>query len=431
MKISIQRFLFLIFASVLLYGCAGTTPEPASEPVTITFYKRGYVEGGTDITSVTNAKAIEVFEKEHPNIKVKIVGIPWSSDGNVQLEEVLSSGEDINVFSVKPGDLIRFSREGKVSNIEPFLGEEDKADFYTNSFQAATVDGKIYAWPIWVVAYSIFANTELFEERGVEIPTIEAPWTWDEFVAAAQQLTYEKPDGAKIYGFTAPSAWWTVQSYPIYYIDGGRVLSPDGKRFVQNRPEALSGLQKAADLYQVHQVTPPYAGTITQADAQAQFKSGEVAMQLSMPAFIRELEDEGFPVAVLPIPTGDLGKVVTTGAFGMYSVYNVDDPEKLKASHELAKYITGSQVAKDVPGYQLAPGLRRSNTSYATSPNREIIARLVEFGVYEAPVNISQELSDRHAEAFKSIMLGQKTPKEAMDEIAPIYQQELDAAWQQ
>ena len=40
--------------------------RPAQEPVTISFYKRGYAEGGTDITSVTNAKAVEAFEKTKP-----------------------------------------------------------------------------------------------------------------------------------------------------------------------------------------------------------------------------------------------------------------------------------------------------------------------------------------------------------------------------
>jgi multiple sugar transport system substrate-binding protein len=317
-----------------------------------------------------------------------------------------------------------------VSDIGPFLTDEDRADFYASGLQAAAVDGQVYAWPIWVTASSIFANKELLAERDVDLPTIDDPWTWDEFVAAAKQLTYQRSDGAPVYGFTVSSEWWTSGYYPIFYIDGGRILSPDGRRFVQNAPEALSGLQKVADLAQVHQVTPPDFGTLGQAESGEQFKNGEVAMLISTPAFIRQLEEEDFPLAVLPPPTGELGKIVTTGGFGMYSVYNVDDPAKLEASHEFAKYITGSQVAEDVPGYQLAPGLRRSNTGYATTPNREVIAKLVEFGVYEAPVPISAELNARYTESLMAIVTGQKTPQEAMDEIAPAYQAELDASYE-
>ncbi len=418
----------VVLVSLVIASCNSILARPsAAEPITITFYKRGYIAGGTDITSATNAKAVEMFEQRHPDIRVNIVGVPWTLEGDAQLQAALESGQDINVFSVNPDDLIRFAREGKVSSLEPFLTDADRADFYASGLQAAAVDGQVYAWPIWVTASSMFANKALLAERGVELPTIKDPWNWTEFVTAAKQLTYQKPDGRPVYGFTVSADWWTSGYYPIFYIDGGRILSPDGRRFVQNTPEALSGLQKVVDLAQVHQVTPPDFGRLDQAEAWEQFKNGEVAMLISTPAFIRQLEEESFPLVVLPPPTGKLGKIVTTGGFGMYGVYNVADPAKLRASHEFARYITGSQVAQDVPGYQLAPSLRRSNTSYATTPNREIIAKLVEFGIYEAQVPLSAELNSRYTEALKAIVTGQKTPEEAMDEIAPAYQAELDA----
>ena len=148
---------------------------------------------------------------------------------------------------------------------------------------------------------------------------------------------------------------------------------------------------------------------------------------MSTPGFIPDLEKENFPLAVIPPPTGKLGKMVTNGAFGLYAVVKVDDQATLKAAHDLAKYLTGSQVAKDIPGWQLAPGLRRSNTGYATNDNRAVIAKLVEYGVYEAPVATSAEIGSRYGAALQAIILGKQTPKQAMDEIAPDYQKELDA----
>ncbi len=427
------QIIALLVTAQILFGCAQTEPAapPAQEePVTITFYKRGYVEGGEDVTSVTNRQAVEAFEKRNPNINVEIVGVPWTNEGTVMMDEAMASGKDINVFSVTPGNLIGLARDNKVSNIEPFLTEEDKADFYANGLQAAAVDGKVYAWPIWVVTFSIFANPDIFAERGVALPTIENPWTWEEFLAAAQQLTYQKADGTQVYGFTAPSLWWSMEKFPLYYIDGGRVFSPDGKRFVQNNADAVSGLEKIVELYQQGIVPPGYEDIVDQDANQALFKNGEVAMQLTMPAYIRELEEGDYPVTVLPIPVGDMGKQVTTGAFGMYAVYNNDDPAKLKASHEFAKYITGSDVALDVPGYQLAPSLRRSNQSFATSPNRATIAKLVEYGIFESPVNISSDLNEIYGETLKQVVLGQKSAQSAMDELAPLFQQELDKSWQ-
>ncbi len=425
----------LVLLAMLVSACTGVAPTvgegaaaPSSEPTTIVFYQRGYVEGGTDAGSVNTAKAIEVFEQNNPDINVEIVGIPWTAEGDTKLETALAGGTDINIFRVTSPNLPRYAKQGILSEITPYLTDEEKADFYESAFQVATVDGKVWAWPLWVTAISLFANTDILAERGVELPTMEKPWTWDEFVAAAKQLTYTKDDGTQVYGFTSSSKWGAVEYYPLMYIDGGRILSPDGTQFVQNQPEGVSALDKLASLALEHKVTPPDFGTVDQAGVRSQFKDLQsVALLMSTPGFIPDLEGSGFPLAVLPPPTGDMGSLVTNGAFGLFAVVDVEDEAKVAAAHKLASYLTGSQVAQDVEGWQLAPGLRRSNTSYATTPNREVIAKLVEYGVYEAPVATSAELGAQYGAALQAIILGESTAQEAMDAIAPAYQAELDA----
>lgn len=407
-----------------------TRPAPtATQKVTnIVFYQRGFVEGGTDAGSVTTKQAVDNFMKNNPTVKVTIVGIPWTAEGDTKLEAALAAKTDINIFRVTSPNLPRYAKQGILANIEPFLTAEDKADFYPSGFQVATVDGKIWAWPLWVTAISIFANKDIFKEKNVALPTLEKPWTWDQFVAAAKTLTFKRADGTQIFGFTSSSKWGAVEYFPLMYIDGGRILSPDGKKFVQNSPEGISALTKIGDLALVHKVTPPDFGTVDQAGVRAQFKDRKtVAMLMSTPGFIPDLEKENFPLAVLPPPVGKLGKTVTNGAFGLFAVVNTTDQDKLKASHDLAKYLTGSQIAKDIPGWQLAPGLRKSNTGYATNDNRAVIAKLVEYGVYEAPVATSAELGTQYGAALQAIILGKETAKAAMDRIAPIYQKELDA----
>jgi len=425
----------LVLLAMLVSACTGVAPTggegaaaPSSEPTTIVFYQRGYVEGGTDAGSVNTAKAVEIFEQNNPDINVEIVGIPWTAEGDTKLETALAGGTDINVFRVTSPNLPRYAKQGILSEITPYLTDDDKADFYESAFQVATVDGKVWAWPLWVTAISLFANTDILAERGVELPTMEKPWTWDEFVAAAKQLTYTKDDGTQVYGFTASSKWGAVEYYPLMYIDGGRILSADGTQFVQNQPEGVSALDKIASLALEHKVTPPDFGTVDQAGVRSQFKDMQsVALLMSTPGFIPDLEGSGFPLAVLPPPTGDMGSLVTNGAFGLFAVVDVEDEAKEAAAHKLASYLTGSQVAQDVEGWQLAPGLRRSNTSYATTPNREVIAKLVEYGVYEAPVATSAELGAQYGAALQAIILGESTAQEAMDAIAPAYQAELDA----
>jgi len=458
MKRLFPLYSLLVIATLILSACAGTpattaapdqpaqpTQAPAEptqapteaapaepeapKPVTITFYQRGYIEGGEDAGSKSTDLAVQKFMEANPHITVKIVGIPWTAEGDTKLEAALSARSDINVFRVTSPNLPRYAKQGILSEITPFLTEEDKADFYESGFQVATVDGKVMAWPLWVTAISIFANTDIFAERGVELPSIEDPWTWDEFVEASKQLTFTRDDGTQVYGFTSSSKWGAVEYYPLMYIDGGRIISEDGKTFVQNQAGGVSALDKLASLALEHKVTPPDFGTVDQAGVRSQFKDiKNVAMLMSTPGFVPDLEKESFPLAVLPPPLGDTGKLVTNGASGLFAVVAVDDQDQLKASHELAKYLTGAQVAVDVPGWQLAPGLRRSNTSYATTPTREVIAKLVEYGVYEVPVAIPAEVGTNYGAMLQAIILGEMTAQEAMDEIAPEYQSALDEA---
>lgn len=46
-------------------------------------------------------------------------------------------------------------------------------------------------------------NLDLFEERGVE-PPANGDWTWDEFFAAAEKLTFDRDNDGKtdVYGFS-------------------------------------------------------------------------------------------------------------------------------------------------------------------------------------------------------------------------------------
>lgn len=418
----LHSFVLLTMLVALLSACAQKEPVP----VTINYYRRGYDAAGTDAASEKARLIVASFQKRYPHITVNLVGIPYTLEGTEQLEAALEAREGINVFSVSPGRLPDLARRGIISPIEPYMSKEDKADYYENALQIATVNGEVYAWPQWVTAVAMFGNPDLFEERGVTPPTMEDPWTWEEFVEASRKLTFTDSDGTQVYGFSVSSAPGQELYLPVFYMDGGRVRSPDVRTFTLHQPEAVSALQKLADLHLVENVTPPDFGTMGQTDVRNQFKSGTVAMIMETPSFIAELESENLPFSVFPNPVGESGHLVTTGGFGMFGVVQVEDENAVAASHLFARYLTGLEVAEDIPGYYLAPSLRRSNTSYATDARREVISRLVSYGIYEPPTQISNEVSEQLGKALQSILLGEKTAQEALNEIAPLYQEELD-----
>lgn len=421
-----RRITFIVVLVILAALVIG--PAAAQDTIRVVFYQRGYVEGG-DTSSINTDLAIAAFEERFPNIDVEIVGIPWTAEGTAKLEAALAAGTDINIFRVTNTDVIRYAREGILSPLDDILTEADLADIYPAGLQAVTDAGSIWAWPLWATAVPIMANTEYFEMRGVELPTVEEGWTWDEFVEAAKALTFVREDGLQVYGFSSSFDVDFVGVEPLYYIDGGRVRSEDGKTFVQNRPEAVSALQKIADLALVHRVVPPDFGQAKQLIVRGYFKDTRtVAMFMEPPGFIPDLEAAGFPLAILPVPMGETGQPVSTGGIGLYAVVDVADEKAEAAAHELGRWLTGAEVAELVPGYQLAPSMRASNNSYATDEKRAVINAMVASNIFEFPFAIPSELKANYYAALQSIILGQQTPQEAMDAIAPEYQAALDEA---
>ncbi len=423
MKRTVTFVVMLAALAVLVMG-----PAVAQGTVRVVFYQRGYVEGG-DTSSINTDLAIAAFEERFPNIDVEIVGIPWTAEGTAKLEAALAAGTDINIFRVTNTDVIRYAREGILSPLDDILTPEDLADIYPAGLKAVTDAGKIWAWPLWATAIPIMANTEYFEERGVPLPTVEEGWTWDEFVEAAKALTFVREDGTRVYGFSSSFDVDFVGVEPLYYIDGGRVRSVDGRAFVQNSPEGASAVQKIADLALVHQVTPPDYGQAPQLIVRGYFKDTRtVAMFMEPPGFIPDLEAAEFPLAILPVPIGESGEPVSTGGIGLYAVVDVADDEVEAAAHELGRWLTGAEVAQLVPGYQLAPSMRASNNSYATDEKRAVINAMVASNIFEFPFAIPSELKANYYAALQSVILGQQTAQEALDAIAPEYQAALDAA---
>ena len=409
------------------------TKAPAagpSKPTKIIFYQRGYTAGGTDSTTVGTDKALAVFQKANPNITVEIVGIPWTAEGDTKLETALVTKSDVNVFRVTSVNIPRYAKQGFLSEVTPYLTAADKADFYPAAFDAASYKGKVMAWPLWVTAITILANTDIWKEKSIALPDFAKGWTYDEFVKAAQALTFTRADGSKVYGVSGCFVASAIEPAPFFYSDGGRIVSADGKTFTANKPEFVSALQKYADLNLKYKVGPPDFASADQTTVQGYFqKNKSLAMHISTPGFIRTLASANFPLAILPIPKGTLGQPTTTGGFGLYAVVDAADKDKVLAAHMWANYLTGSQVGIDVPGYQLAPGLRKSNKNLDNDPYFKYVAAATAFGVYEVPTEVPNEIQNTGwTAALQSVVLGQKTAQAAMNEIAAPYQKALDEA---
>lgn len=315
-------------------------------------------DGGNQTGKLTDA-AVAAFQQANPAIKVEITGYTGDQAGFTKLTQAVQGGQSVDVFRLPSDILPLLVQDGLVAPIDEFLTAEDKADIYPNLLQAVSIEGKAYAWPLWVPPVGMYLNLDVFEERGIEPPSPD--WTYDQFVEIAKQLTFTRDNGEQVYGYTALIDPGVVNAWPFIMGDGGSPLSADNKTYTFSSPESISGLQKLVDLVQVHKVTPPDFGTQTGQDIATGFKDKKVYAMYSEPSGASSgYASENVNFDVVPMPIGASGKLLTTGGIGLISVAASDDQTKLQAAMDFARYLTSAQVGQDVAGYYLAPGARKS-----------------------------------------------------------------------
>lgn len=391
-------------------GAGGAAVSTSGFQGTLQYWALNYQPDGGNQTGKLTDAAVAAFQQANPDIKIELTGYTGDQAGFTKLTQAVQGGQSVDLFRLPSDILPLLVRDGLVAPIDEFLTEDDKADIYPNLLQAVSVDGKAYAWPLWVPPVGMYLNLDVFQERGVEPP--DGDWTYDEFVEIAKQLTFTRDNGEQVYGYTALIDPGVVNAWPFILGDGGSPLSADNTSYTFDSPESISGLKKLVDLVQVHKVTPPDFGTQTGQDIMTGFKDKKVYAMYSEPSGASSgYASENFNFEVVQMPLGTSGKPVTAGGIGLISVAVNDDPAKLQAAMDFARYLTSAQVGEDVEGYYLAPGARKS---VQVNPPIDKFVPFVE-STYITPIiaDWPQIRTIIHPQ-IQNAVLGQISPEEAL-----------------
>ena len=174
--------------------------------------------------------------------------------------------------------------------------------------------GKVYSVGLWDAACAIFARKSVLTENGIRIPTVDKPWTFDEFDAALVKL---KASGKFQYPLDVGMAW-TGEWYPYAFspflqsfggdiVDRSTFLSADK---ALNGPEAVKFGNWWQSLFK-RELTPGTSQPGT--DRDKGFVDGKYALQWNGNwAALGAIEKFGDDMLFLPAP--DFGKGSKIGA---------------------------------------------------------------------------------------------------------------------
>lgn len=133
-------------------------------------------------------KAFDMFETEHPGVKVKIETGGNTSELQAQYLNTVMSAKDSSL-DVMILDVIRPAQFAAAGWTVPFnytIGDTKgfMAKYLPAYAGANTIDGKVVALPAFADAMFLYYRKDLLEKHGVAVPK-----TWSELSAAAKKIT--------------------------------------------------------------------------------------------------------------------------------------------------------------------------------------------------------------------------------------------------
>lgn len=192
----------------------GAGSAPAAEEVTVLYWKPPHSEKEADLWQ----ELLPRFTDANPGVVVDHQVIPWGSVDE-QFTAAFAGGSPPDIFYLPDEWYPKYVNQDQIANISDRIADW-KDRYQVSAWTGATYKGSTWGAPFLGVAQGWVLNMNLFNEKGVGIPT-----NWAEFQAAAAALT---DVDAGIYGIDVPasSTNWTVL-IPLLAAGGTKLLSDD------------------------------------------------------------------------------------------------------------------------------------------------------------------------------------------------------------
>ncbi|MGK0289839.1 MAG: ABC-type sugar transport system permease subunit [bacterium] len=289
--------------------------------------------------------AIKQFEKQHPNVKVKVERLTWS-DGFNKIITSMAANQAPDVIELGSTWVAGLSAGGGLKNIQvsPSLKKS------LVNWEPATVFGKIYAVPWTVSTTAVFYNKELLKKAGIQTP----PKTWNELLIASKKIhALDK----SIYGYGLKTGSYTTwqKFLPFAWSNGGRIIQKDLKTSGMNSPAFIESIQ----FYKKLQAVGLYDDNLAIRKA---FKDGKIGFMMEGPGQIKVFKKESpdLKFGVIPLPVAPTGKSIAFMGGQMLAITKNTTNQKMAekliqflTQPETTKYIT-SQITTLFPAHKNA-----------------------------------------------------------------------------
>ncbi|MFY9856485.1 MAG: sugar ABC transporter substrate-binding protein, partial [Exiguobacterium chiriqhucha] len=298
-------------------------------------------------------------------------------------------------------------------------------------------EGAIYGLPKDLGPFALGYNKTMFEDAGIPLPDKDKPYTWDEFVDVAKQLTKDTNGDGKMdqYG-TGFNVNWALQ--PFVWSNGADWINEDGTKVTIDDPKFIEALQFFVDQQLKHGITPSIGETQT-LDTYQRWLKGQLAFfpvgPWDMAAFKEQLK---FEYDLLPWPAGSTGKA--SGWVGSLGIGVGSTTKHKEEAAELAMYLSADQEGQQalvdaqvqLPNSMEIADNWAADTSIKPENKQEFLDLINDYGRgFTAEKTYTAEWYDEFFKNIQPVLDGKTSVEDYVKTAQPKMQKLLDAAIEQ
>ncbi|MBW4663407.1 MAG: ABC transporter substrate-binding protein [Chroococcus sp. CMT-3BRIN-NPC107] len=414
------KFLFklplalVLIANLFLAGCQNLVEPPKSTDITnITFWQGVNPPPNRDVLQ----KLVDRFNQQHPDIKVESLYVGQSEQ---QLPKILAA-----VVGNAPPDLLWFNATltGQLVELNAILPLENwlaKLPEFSQIdpalFESMEYGGHTWSVPFATNNVSIFYRPSLFKAAGIT----ELPQTWEQLRQVARKLTIDTNGDRRIdqHGIFLPLGKGEFAVFlwlPFMWSGGGELVANDNQTPAIVNPGAISSMELWHSLIADGSalLSLPERGFETD-----NFLAGKVAMQITGPWTLGQLQATGVDFDVFPIPT----KLKPATAIGGENLFVFkSNPKQEAAALKFAQFVLGEEFQTQWAintGYLPINIKARLSAQYQTfvaqHPAVKVFLDQAKYGRSRPIFPRYSRLSESLGRALESVLLGKSTPESAL-----------------
>lgn len=428
-----DRGAFLIPALLAVVGIGAVTSEFLTRPPAPTERVRiTYWEKWTGFEFDAMKAVVDEFNRTQDKIYVDVLSVSNIQDKTLM---AISGGIPPDVAGLYGANVAQYADSRAVLTLDEMCAQNGiSRDQYIPVFwDICVVRGKLYSLPSAPASIALHYNKELFRNAGLDPE--RPPKTLEEVATMADKLIVREDGKIKVSGFLpAEPGWWNFMWASTY---GGRLWDEKGKITI-NEPASVKGYewcQSFAKKYGPGQLQTFRSGFGNFSSPQNGFMAKQLAMVpqgVWMYNFITMYSPK-LEWAAVPMPYPASRPDLAQPTIADEDVLCI--PRGAKHPKEAFEFIKFVQSQKGMEllcmGQKKFTPLRKVSPEFFAKHPNPYIKLFIDLSysknaITTPKIGIWPEYSSEINAAFDSIMLMQKTPQQAMDDVAKRMQPMMD-----